>query len=327
MLNRLTASGRVPNSLVSCWLATFVLAAAPLHAADDEPGSNGPRLDKELVQRWQVGVIITARGPCVGIVATAPVPTDWPEQKVKVIDEERSPEVTGIGYRVLNNGVKQLLVQIPQLGPGRTAKALVTLEVARSSTLGPDDPSQLVVAKRPPGDVRRWLGQSPYIETRSSEIRKLAKEIVEGKETAWEQVEAIYDWVRDHVEYKEGKLKGALAALHDKTGDCEELTSLFIALCRANKIPARTVWIPGHCYPEFYLEDDQGEGYWFPCQAAGTRAFGSMPEHRPILQKGDNFVVPENRKAQRYVSEFLKTQSVGGQPPDVEFVRKLLPAN
>ena len=52
------------------------------------------------------------------------------------------------------------------------------------------------------------------------------------------------------------------------------------------------VWVPGHCYPEFYLEDAEGRGHWIPCQAAGTRAFGSMPEHRPILQKGDNFRVP-----------------------------------
>ena len=43
------------------------------------------------------------------------------------------------------------------------------------------------------------------------------------------------------------------AALRDGTGDCEELSSLFIALCRAHGIPARTVWVPDHCYPEFYL--------------------------------------------------------------------------
>ena len=85
-----------------------------------------------------------------------------------------------------------------------------------------------------------------------------------------------------------------MAALKDKTGDCEELTSLFIALCRASDIPARTVWVPGHCYPEFYLEDDEGKGHWFPCQAAGSRAFGGIPEQKPILQKGDNFSVPEN---------------------------------
>ena len=71
-------------------------------------------------------------------------------------------------------------------------------------------------------------------------------------------------------------------------------------------MPARTVWVPGHCYPEFYLEDAEGKGHWFPCQAAGVRSFGGIDEKRPILQKGDNFTVPKRREKQRYVSEFLK---------------------
>ncbi len=112
--------------------------------------------------------------------------------------------------------------------------------------------------------------------------------------------------------------------LNDKTGDCEELTSLFIALCRASKIPARTVWVPEHCYPEFYLVDDDGKGHWFPCQAAGTRCFGGIPELRPILQKGDNFKDPERpRERQRYVSEFLKGSGGAGKPT-VKFIRQVV---
>ena len=121
----------------------------------------------------------------------------------------------------------------------------------------------------------------------------MAKEIGADKEKAWDRVEAIYDWVREKVKYKNGPLKGALAALKDGTGDCEELSSLFIAICRAADIPARTVWVPGHCYPEFYLVDDKGAGHWFPCQSAGSREFGGITEIRPILQKGDNFRPPK----------------------------------
>ena len=47
--------------------------------------------------------------------------------------------------------------------------------------------------------------------------------------------------------------------------------------------------MPGHCYPEFYLCDEHGQGHWFPCQASGTEAFGGIPQHDPILQKGDSF--------------------------------------
>ena len=135
-------------------------------------------------------------------------------------------------------------------------------------------------------------------------------------------MEAIYDWVRDNVEYKNGPLKGALAALRDGNGDCEELTSLFIALCRASDVPARTVWVQGHCYPEFYLVDGKGKGHWFPCQAAGTRAFGEIPEHRPVLQKGDNVRPPYNRRVpKRYLANHLT--GTGGRPR-VTFVRRMV---
>ena len=97
-------------------------------------------------------------------------------------------------------------------------------------------------------------------------------------------------------------------------------------MCRAIKVPARMVWVPDHCYPEFYLADDEGTGHWIPCQAAGTRAFGSMPEMRPILQKGDNFKVPEKPKSQRYVAEHVEAKPVrGSRAPKVTFVREYVP--
>ena len=182
--------------------------------------------------------------------------------------------------------------------------------------------------KKAPRDTKRWLNSSPYIDTRDSKIKSLAKEkfrSLEG-EGAWKQVEGLYELVRELVEYKEGKIKTASKALRDGEGDCEELTSLFIAMCRVNRVPARMVWIPDHCYPEFYLEDAKGKGHWMPCQAAGTRAFGEMPEMRPILQKGDNFKVPEKSKPQRYVAEFMtgKPAQRGAGPPDHKFVRELV---
>jgi hypothetical protein len=143
---------------------------------------------------------------------------------------------------------------------------------------------------------------------------------VKGKSSAWERVEAIYDWVRGHITYEEGDIKPALEALKDGKGDAEELTSLFIALCRANKIPARMVWVPRHCYPEFYLVDREGKGHWIPCELKGRGSFGQIAEFRPILQKGDNFTVPEKlNRRQRYVSEFL---SVKSGRPRAEFVRE-----
>lgn len=287
--------------------------------------AGGVRLDKALTQRWRVGVVITAAGQCTGVLGTVPIPTDWPEQQVKVIERDVTEQVKRVQFRTLDNGVRQMLVEIASLRPGETARAVLTFEVTRHSLLPPEDSSIFRLPQKMSPDVRRYLAPSPFIESRHTKITSLAREIVGAEPNAWRQVELLYDWVREHVEYKNGELKGALAALKDGDGDCEELTSLFIALCRARQIPARTVWIPDHCYPEFYLEDQEGQGHWIPCQAAGTRDFGGMPEFRPVLQKGDNFKVPEKREPQRYVAEFLSVKAVrGAGQPKVEFLRELI---
>lgn len=300
------------------------LVCAQFQAASPEVGV---RFGDSTSHKYRAGVVIKAvGGSCMGLFATVPVPIDWPEQDVRVIAEETSPEVKRIRYRNIDGTVRQMLIEIPRLAAGREAHALVTFEVQRRAILPPAATADLKIPKRPSRDIKPYLGSSPYIESRNAKIRSLAKQITADKPTAWAKVEAIYDYVREHVDYRNGPLKGALKALQDGSGDCEELTSLFIALCRAAGVPARTVWIPGHCYPEFYLVDDQGKGHWFPCQAAGTRAFGSMPEQRPILQKGDNFRVPEKpHERQRYVAEFLRgAPSKSGGRPKVRFVREVL---
>ena len=306
----------------------LLAAGRPATAQFGEDAPEDSRLGRAETQRWRVGLTVRAvGGPCKGLFATVPVPSDWPEQTVKIDEEDISTSVGGVRYVMLEGGVKQMQVRIPMLNSGEQARALVTFEVTRSAILTPGDASIFVRPASPPLVIRKYLGVSPFIETINPKIQAAAKELRDEDLSAWDQVEVIYDWVRDNVEYQNGSLKGALAALNDGTGDCEELTSLFIALCRVNKIPARTVWVPDHCYPEFYLMDKEGNGYWLPCQAAGTRDFGGIDETRPVLQKGDNFRVPGKRERQRYVAEFLKGVAVrGGGDPKVKFHRELLSA-
>jgi transglutaminase-like putative cysteine protease len=216
--------------------------------------------------------------------------------------------------------VKQMLVSIPRLAKGDEASAIVTFEVAKSQILPPEETAGLVIPK-PSRDTAKFLQPSPYIESTDAKIKSLAAGLVADQPAGWEQTAAIFDWVRANVKYEFAEtIKPATAALKDGEGDCEELSSLVIAMCRASKIPARAVWVPGHTYPEFYLQDSQGVGRWYPCQAAGAeREFGGIREDRPILQKGDNFKVPEERGPQRYVKQFLSAKNALADP-EVKFI-------
>lgn len=291
--------------------------------------TKGAQLDKPLVQRYEVKIRVGASGgPCKGIIGSAPVPFDWPEQQVKIVDQDVSPLVKKVDYRMLNGSAKQMLVQIPQIPAGTIAHATITFEVSRHALLPPPDTTIFQIPKKLDRSLLIFTGPSPFIEAKHPKIAKAAREALSEKESAsaWEKVEALYDYTRAKVEYKNGPLKGALKALDDGNGDCEELSSLFIALCRSQDIPARIVWVPGHCYAEFYLVDDEGVGHWLPCQPAGAKAFGGIPEHRPILQKGDNFRDPDRPSDKlRYVNEFLKGAAVkGGGQPKVSFSGKIV---
>ncbi|MEX2175540.1 MAG: transglutaminase-like domain-containing protein [Pirellulaceae bacterium] len=299
-------------------------AAAAASDAAAPSTATGTTLGKSETQQWEFGVIIkSVGGPSAGLSGTFPVPADWPEQQVKVVNEEISPAVRRHTFRTID-GLKQLIFEIPQLPAGESATCLLTLEVTRSQQLAPHDPSGLVIAKPPPREISKYLGASPFVESRHAKIRALAKELTEGKVTAWQQVEALCDGVRTRIKYEidtKDKFKGGVGALRDGAADREDMTALFVALCRAHKVPARIVWPLDSCHAEFYLEDGAGKGAWYPCQVHNDKQFGSMNDPRPILQKGDNFRVPEKKDPQRFVSEFLTGKGGGGRP-EVEFRRR-----
>ena len=295
------------------------MVAAPALAQFKQEGeeSKGTRRGEPQIQRWQFGLTVTAAGgPCKGLVGYVPVPISWPEQQVAVLQEDFSPHVK-VRFQTVEGTVRLMVVEIPHLPAGEVAKALLTFEIQKYALKPPEKTDDYAFAdpKRVPRDVRPYLAPSPLIEAKNPKIKAALKEAVAGKENAWEKVEAIYEWVRGKVQFKQVPVKGALAMLREGEGGAEDWTSLFVALCRTADIPARTVWVPGHCYAEFYLLDDEGQGHWFPCELTGNRNFGGINDHRPVIEKGDNFRAPYNRRdRQRFVGEFLEIQQAVGQP-------------
>mgnify|MGYP002624809821 CR=1 FL=1 len=288
----------------------------------------GVRYAEPQPHKIRIGAEITARrGAFRNNLATVAVTLECPEQEVSIVEEDFSSQVKEVTYRDLQGGARQMLISIPFLTDGATARAVVTFEVKTRPILPPDETASLRIPARVPKSLRRFTLGSPYIEVRHNRIRSLAreleKEVADGA-TDWQRVEAIYDHVLEVAEYAEGPDKSAIDTLRDGVADCQGRSALFIALCRASKVPARMVWVDGHCYPEFYLEHDDGQGSWYPCESAGDRAFGEMPIARTILQKGDKFRVPERpREWLRYASDyFIGVPTPGAGAPKVRYIRE-----
>ncbi len=308
----------------------FMAASASAQILAEGESAGDARFGPATTIRFRVGAEITAsRGACRDIVAMVTVPLECPEQDVQIIDEEFSPEVREVNYRLLQDGARQMLISVPFLSNGATARAVVTAEVTVHTILPPEKTDHLKIPQRLPRELRMFVNASPYIEVRHQQIRSLNRDILETIDenaTDWQKIEAIYDHVLEHIEYVEGPDKGALDTLRDGQADCQGRAALFVALCRANKIPARMVWVHGHVYPEFYLEHADQEGRWYPCESAGSRAFGEMPLARTIMQKGDNFRVPERKERLRYASDYLIGYPArGGGKPKVKYIREQMP--
>ncbi len=119
-----------------------------------------------------------------------------------------------------------------------------------------------------PSNVARFLAPDRLVPI-NDRFRTMAADITRGKNGDVEKAYAIYDYVFHNLRYDksgEGWGRGdAMWACDSKHGNCTDFHSLFIALMRAEKIPARFAIgfplpedkkegdIPGyHCWAEFY---------------------------------------------------------------------------
>ncbi len=84
------------------------------------------------------------------------------------------------------------------------------------------------------------------------------------------------------------------------------------------------MWANDQVYAEFFLEDESGNGRWFPCKLTGSSEFGANSQPSVIEQKGEHIKVPEKDERVRFVNEFVVGKSRGPEPK-ISFVRERLP--
>ena len=295
------------------WLVA-VIAVTSL-AGETAPFAFG---QQGVKNRWRVTAQIKADQSSIkNVLVTLPVPTDWPEQYVALSQEDIPPEVQSVKYRDLDSGVRQLVAVIPRIGANQLVTISLTFDVTTHRIAAPDNTDSFRIPQRVPKEFRVYLGVSPGISYRHAKLREQAKGLISEHRSDWLRVEALYNWVRDNIEYRSQPASDSLTVFRNRAGGSEDHVLLFVAMCRAVNVPARVVWVDGTQYAEFYLVDSAGDGHWFPCNLIGHREFGSLSEPRIILQKGDNIRVPEKEDPQLFCTSFVS--AAGRIMPIVEF--------
>jgi len=306
--------------------------------------TGGPRLGESQTQIYRAGIIIEPGVAMESTQITIPVPMEWKEQRIISINEERmSANVASrIEYRNVGGGAMAMHIQLWNVRPTMPLEIVVAFELQNFELIPPENPHRYVIPRRVPAEIRQYLQPSPTIESNNARFARLFAEITKDRRTDWDKVEAIYSFVQNNVRYDDDgwrrPARGALALISmpqgEWTADCKDMSNLFVALCRAGKIPARIVRVPEHCYAEFYLElpqdsrarNSQPVGFWFPAQVAGSYSFGGIPERRVILQKGDSFPDPDNpRRRTLWFQEVFEGVLVPGSPePRFRWVRDVV---
>jgi hypothetical protein len=195
------------------------------------------------------------------------------------------------------------IVECPKLPAGTSLEAERIYALTRTPVQQEFDP---LAWKRPgqlTAELRGHLQPSPGIETGDPNLKRLAEDLAKSNPDPGKFAEAGLSWIRTNVRFELGTFQGAKSAHQNRKGDCEDLSALFIALCRINEIPARTVWVEGHAYAEIFLEEAGGKGHWIPVEFSGTQGIGHIQETRPILQKGDQYRDPATKQRVRYLPQ------------------------
>lgn len=128
-----------------------------------------------------------------------------------------------------------------------------------------------------PAKEPRWnrADYAEYLQPTSrapldGEVKNLANRITKGKSTNLQKARALYDWTVENM-YRDPNTKGCglgdvCELLRKPGGKCTDISSVFVALCRASGVPAREVFgirlgkkaeedITNyqHCWAEFFV--------------------------------------------------------------------------
>lgn len=261
--------------------------------------------------RLKIGIELTGRGNATNLAATTTAPVVLPEQQIEHVDVQT--QGCAARLRQLAPEAGQLLLVATGIAAGQTLTAMATMRLTLHKQYQAYAKDRFPVEQTFPQEFeKQYLYDSPGIQTRVSEVRELARRVAGELTHPWDKARAFYQWVWENIRPQIGAYTSVVAALRDRVGDCEERAAVFVALCRVSGIPARLVWVPNHNWAEMCLLDEHCEPHWVPVHTSCYNWFGWTGAHELVLQKGDSIHVPEKRKPQRLLADWM--QWLGARP-------------
>ena len=116
----------------------------------------GVTFSDPVTSNYQVGFqALAVKKSATQVLITLPVPAEWPEQSVSVVEETIPTDMGNIRDRELNSGVKQLVVTVPRLRTGTEVKMLMTYQMKTSQINPPPDTTCLLYTSPSPRDKRQ----------------------------------------------------------------------------------------------------------------------------------------------------------------------------
>lgn len=124
-----------------------------------------------------------------------------------------------------------------------------------------------------------------FIDPDSTIIKNKANQILNtaGTNNSFLAAKQIFIWLKENTEYSihlpgDNNVQTCDVTLEKKTGDCDDLSFLYIALCRAVNIPARFVRgfliedleAVAHAWAEVFVGGNIGNNGWVSVECAGT---------------------------------------------------------
>lgn len=212
--------------IIAAYFMITCLPHAAIAAADDNSLTRNVQISVKVTNSgWQTATGVRVQLPLIS--ADSPYQQTLKEtfnQKVEKIETGEA-------------GSRTAHIIIDSIAPGQSENIIVDylLQVKPDGGLTP---------KAKVNELQSYLKPSSKIESSHPEIIALAKKLTGDVDGEIAKINAIGEFINSHMKYKLNsthKNQGALSALRNKEGVCEDYAALFIALSRASGIPARQV--------------------------------------------------------------------------------------